>query len=31
MARQFIYHMSDLTKAYNGKKVIENLNLSFYP
>jgi hypothetical protein len=23
MARQFIYHMSDLTKAYNGKKVIE--------
>ncbi len=32
MARQFIYHMQGLTKAYSGgKKVIENLNLSFYP
>jgi len=32
MARQFIYHMQGLTKAYTGgKKVIENLNLSFYP
>ncbi len=31
MARQFIYHMSGLTKAYNGKKVLENLHLSFYP
>ena len=31
MARQFIYHMSGLTRAYNGKKVLENLHLSFYP
>ena len=32
MARQFVYHMQDLTKAYpNGKKVLENVNLSFYP
>src|SRR5215211_2863763 len=32
MARQFIYHMQDLTKAYTGgKKVLENVNLSFYP
>ena len=32
MARQFIYHMDGLTKAYTGgKKVIENLHLSFYP
>jgi ATP-binding cassette ChvD family protein len=31
VARQFIYHMSGLTKAYNGKKVLENLHLSFYP
>jgi ATP-binding cassette ChvD family protein len=32
MARQFIYHMQDLTKAYNGgKKVLENIHLSFYP
>ncbi len=31
MARQFIYHMSDLTKAYGNKKVLENINLSFYP
>lgn len=32
MARQFIYHMRGLTKAYpNGKKVLENINLSFYP
>ncbi|MBJ6134140.1 energy-dependent translational throttle protein EttA [Ochrobactrum sp. Q0168] len=31
MARQFIYHMSGLNKAYGAKKVIENLNLSFYP
>ena len=32
MARQFIYHMQGLTKAYSGgKKVIENLHLSFYP
>ncbi|MGD2131726.1 MAG: energy-dependent translational throttle protein EttA [Maricaulaceae bacterium] len=32
MARQFIYHMRGLTKAYRGgKKVLENINLSFYP
>ena len=31
MARQFIYHMTGLTKAYGTKKVLENLNLSFYP
>jgi ATP-binding cassette ChvD family protein len=32
MARQFIYHMQGLTKTYSGgKKVLENINLSFYP
>jgi ATP-binding cassette ChvD family protein len=32
MARQFIYHMHGLSKAYpNGRKVLENINLSFYP
>jgi ATP-binding cassette ChvD family protein len=32
MARQFVYHMKDLTKAYPGnRKVLENVNLSFYP
>jgi ATP-binding cassette ChvD family protein len=32
MARQFIYHMHGMTKAYsNGKKVLDNINLSFYP
>jgi ATP-binding cassette ChvD family protein len=32
MARQFIYHMRGLTKTYpGGKKVLENINLSFYP
>jgi ATP-binding cassette ChvD family protein len=32
MARQFIYHMQGLTKVYSGgKKVLENINLSFYP
>jgi ATP-binding cassette ChvD family protein len=31
-ARQFIYHMQGLTKSYaGGKKVLENINLSFYP
>jgi ATP-binding cassette ChvD family protein len=30
--RQFIYHMRGLTKAYQGgKKVLENIHLSFYP
>ena len=31
MARQFIYHMHGLSKAYNDKKVLDNINLSFYP
>ncbi|KQY27071.1 energy-dependent translational throttle protein EttA [Rhizobium sp. Root482] len=31
MARQFIYHMSGLNKSYGAKKVLENVNLSFYP
>jgi ATP-binding cassette ChvD family protein len=31
-ARQFIYHMQGLTKTWaTGKKVLENINLSFYP
>jgi len=29
---QFVYHMQGLTKAYpGGKKVLDNVNLSFYP
>ena len=32
MARQFIYHMSGLTKTYSGgRKVLEDIHLSFYP
>ena len=32
MARQFIYHMQGLTKQYEGgKKVLDNIHLSFYP
>ncbi|MEP4431400.1 MAG: energy-dependent translational throttle protein EttA, partial [Hyphomicrobiales bacterium] len=32
MARQFIYHMSGLSKTYSGgKKVLDNVHLSFYP
>jgi energy-dependent translational throttle protein EttA len=31
MARQFIYHMAGLSKSYGAKKVLENINLSFYP
>jgi ATP-binding cassette ChvD family protein len=32
MARQFIYHMQGLSKAYPGnRKVLENISLSFYP
>jgi len=32
MARQFIYFMQGLTKTYTGgKKVLENIHLSFYP
>src|SRR5881296_160489 len=29
--RQFIYHMEGLTKTYPTRKVLENINLSFYP
>jgi ATP-binding cassette ChvD family protein len=32
MARQFIYHMQELSKSYPGnRKVLENIRLSFYP
>jgi ATP-binding cassette ChvD family protein len=31
MARNFIYHMTGLTKLYGTKKVLENVHLSFYP
>ncbi len=31
MARQFIYHMAGLNKAYGTRKVLENIHLSFYP
>src|SRR6202161_2217834 len=32
MARQFIYHMQDLSKTYPGnRKVLDNVNLQFYP
>ncbi|MCC6737005.1 MAG: energy-dependent translational throttle protein EttA [Bauldia sp.] len=32
MARQFIYHMQGLSKAYSGgKKVLDGINLQFYP
>ena len=32
MARQFVYHMEGLTKAWPaGKKVLDNVHLSFYP
>lgn len=32
MARQFIYHMNALSKTYaGGKKVLDNVHLSFYP
>ncbi|MEX0628083.1 MAG: hypothetical protein WEB63_09610 [Cucumibacter sp.] len=32
MARQFIYHMQGHSKAWSGgKKVLDNINLSFYP
>jgi len=31
-ARQFVYHMQGLTKTWpGGKKVLENIHLSFYP
>ena len=31
MARQFIYHMQGLSKAYGTKKVLDNVHLQFYP
>src|SRR5271168_4225452 len=32
MARQFVYHMQDLSKVYPGnRKVLDNVNLQFYP
>jgi len=32
MARQFIYHMHVMSKAYaGGKKVLDNIHLQFYP
>ena len=31
MARQFIYFMQGLTKAYPTRKVLDNIHLSFYP
>src|SRR4051795_2571722 len=31
MARQFIYFMKDLTKSYPTRKLLDNVNLSFYP
>ena len=31
MARQFIYHMHGLSKAFGAKKVLDNVHLSFYP
>ena len=31
MARQFIYFMKDLTKSYPTRKLLDNINLSFYP
>lgn len=31
MARQFIYHMRGLTKAYGAKKILDNVHLQFYP
>jgi len=31
MARQFIYHMEGLNKAYGNKKILEDIHLSFYP
>ena len=32
MARQFVYYMQGLSKTYPGnRKVLENVNLSFYP
>lgn len=31
MAKQFIYHMSDVCKSYGNKTILKNINLSFYP
>src|SRR5437868_14569803 len=31
MARQFVYFMQGLSKAYPTRKVLDNVHLSFYP
>lgn len=31
MAREFIYHMHGMTKVHGSRKIVENVNLSFYP
>src|SRR5882757_3195293 len=31
MARQFVYFMKGLSKAYPTRKVLDNVHLSFYP
>ncbi|MBA5723888.1 energy-dependent translational throttle protein EttA [Candidatus Liberibacter sp.] len=31
MARKFIYHMSSLNKVFGNKKILDNMNISFYP
>src|ERR1700726_3995902 len=31
MARQFVYFMQGLTKSYPTRKVLDNINLQFYP
>jgi energy-dependent translational throttle protein EttA len=31
MAKQFVFHMQGLSKSYGSKKVLSNINLSFYP
>ncbi|GLK66662.1 energy-dependent translational throttle protein EttA [Hansschlegelia plantiphila] len=31
MAREFIYHMSGVSKAFGPKKTLDNIHLSFYP
>ncbi|KIH95482.1 ABC transporter ATP-binding protein [Candidatus Liberibacter asiaticus] len=31
MARKFIYHMAGLSKVFGSKKVLDDINLSFYP
>ncbi|AKK19843.1 energy-dependent translational throttle protein EttA [Candidatus Liberibacter africanus] len=31
MARKFIYHMEGLSKVFGAKKILDGINLSFYP